>query len=117
MKLFDSFKANKKPLEQTAFVKVYSVKCEEKEYTVVIPKKTANKQTVLHFENDTVFWEQLPLFWRLAGRRDADRITIYRFDKKLTNTLFVVKGAPFCDHGLDNGIFRKFKKCDNLLNH
>ena len=39
MKLFNSFKTNKELINQTEFVNVYSVKCDEKEYTIIIPKK------------------------------------------------------------------------------
>ena len=39
MKLFNSFKTNKELINQTEFVNIYSVKCDEKEYTIIIPKK------------------------------------------------------------------------------
>ena len=43
---------------------------------------------------------------------------IYKFNsEKNKNTLFVVKGNPRGDEGLDNGIFRSFKKYDeNCVN-
>ena len=113
MKLFNSFKTNKQLIDQTKFVKVYSVKCDDKEYTIIIPKRIANKFTVIHFIDNTICWEQVPRFWRLSGRRDGDKIPIYKFDNKVFNTLFVVKGSPFGDEGLDNGIFRSSKKYDD----
>ena len=44
MKLFNSFKANKELIKQTDFVNVYFVKCDEKEYTIIIPRKIAERQ-------------------------------------------------------------------------
>lgn len=114
MKLFNSFKTNKELINQTEFVDVYSVKYEEKEYTIIIPKKRANNKTIIHFVDNTIFWEQTPRFHRLAGRQYGDRIPIYKFDNnKFLNTIFVLKGVPLGDEGLDNGIFRSSKKYDD----
>ncbi len=117
MKLFDCFKSKKQLVKQTEFVNVYSVNCGDKEYTVIIPIKIANKYTVIHFIDNTICWEQVPRFWRLSGRRYGDKIPIYKFDGKVLNTLFVVRGTPGGDEGLDNGIFRSSKKYDeNYVN-
>ena len=118
MKLFNSFKTNKQLINQTEFVNVYSVKYEEKEYTIIIPKKRANNKTIIHFVDNTICWEQIPRFPRLAGRQYGDRIPIYKFDdNKFLNTIFVLKGVPLGDEGLDNGIFRSSKKYDeNYIN-
>ena len=118
MKLFNSFKANKELINQTEFVNVYSVKCDEKNYTIIIPRKIANNKTIIHFIDNTICWEQIPRFPRLAGRQYGDRIPIYKFDdEKCLNTIFVVKGTPLGDEGLDNGIFRSSKKYDeNYVN-
>ena len=113
MKLFNSFKANKELINQTEFVNVYSVKCDEKNYTIIIPRKIANNKTIIHFIENTIFWEQIPRFPRLAGRQYGDRIPIYKFDNnKFLNTIFVLKGVPLGDEGLDIGIFRSSKKYD-----
>lgn len=117
MKLFDSFKSSKELIDQTEFVNVFSVKCDDKEYTIIIPRKIANKKTIIHFIDNTIYWEQIPRFPRLAGRQYGDRIPIYKFDEKVLNTLFVLKGNPLGDEGLDNGIFRSLKKSDeNFVN-
>ncbi len=117
MTLFNSFKTNKELINQTEFVNVYSVKCDDKEYTIIIPRKIANKKTVIHFIDNTICWEQIPRLWRLEGRRYGDKIPIYKFDKKVSNTIFVIKGTPIGDEGLDNGIFRSTKKYDeNFVN-
>ncbi len=118
MKLFNSFKTNKELINQTEFVNVYSVKCDEKEYTIIIPKKRANNKTIIHFVDNTICWEQIPRFPKLAGRQYGDRIPIYKFDNnKLLNTIFVLNGTPLGDEGLDNGIFRSSKKYDeNFVN-
>ena len=118
MKLFNSFKENKELINETEFVNVYSVKCDAKEYTIIIPKKRANNQTIIYFIDNTIYWEQVPRFPRLAGKQYGDRIPIYKFDgEKCLNTIFVVKGTPLGDEGLDNGIFRSSKKYDeNYVN-
>ncbi|MBR5451756.1 MAG: hypothetical protein IKV36_02045 [Clostridia bacterium] len=118
MKLFNSFKINKELINQTEFVNVYSVKSDEKEYTIIIPKKRANNKTIIHFVDNTICWEQIPRFPRLAGRQYGERIPIYKFDdNKFLNTIFVLKGVPLGDDGLDNGIFRSSKKYDeNYVN-
>lgn len=120
MSLFNSFKVNKKLNAQTPFVNVYSVMYEEKEYTIIITRKIANKLTIIKFVDNTVYWEQLPLFWRFSGKgyMCGDKIAIYKFNNdKNKNTLFVVKGTPGADEGLDNGIFRSPKKYDeNFVN-
>ncbi len=117
MKLFNSFKLNKELINKTKFVNVYSVKSDDKEYTVIIPRKTANKKTIIHFIDDTICWEQIPRFPKNAGRQYGDKIPIYKFNEKVLNTLFVVRGNPLGDEGLDNGIFRSLKKYnENFVN-
>ena len=117
MKLFDSFKANKELINQTEFVNVYSVKCDDKQYTIVIPRQRANKKTIIHFVDNTVCWEQIPIIIRGSGYIPGNRIPIYKFIGKPLNTLFVLKGNPLGDEGLDNGIFRSSKRYDeNFVN-
>lgn len=116
MKLFDCFEEHKTLIDETEFVNVYSVKCDEKEYTVIIPKKAANKNTIIQFIDNTVFWVQVPMLPRLGGQ--GYRRALYKFvgDKQM-NTLFVVKGEPRGDEGLDSGIFRSHRKYDeNYVN-
>ena len=81
-------------------------------------KKRANSKTIINFVDNTICWEQIPRFPRLAGRQYGDRIPIYKFDdNKFLNTIFVLKGVPLGDEGLDNGIFRSSKKYDeNYVN-
>ena len=118
MKIFDCFKLSKELIGETEFVNVYSVKCDEKEYTIIIPKKRANKKTIIYFMDSTIYWEQIPIIIRGSGYIPGkDRIPIYKFDEKVLNTIFVLKGKPLGDEGLDNGIFRSLKKYDeNCVN-
>ena len=117
MNLFDCFKESKRLVKQTEFVNVYSVKCDDKEYKIIIPKKRANDHTVIHFIDNTICWEQIPRFPRIVGRCYSERIPIYNFDGKISNTIFVVKGAPLADEGLDSGIFRSRRRYDeNFVN-
>ena len=117
MKIFECFKLSKERIEETAFVKVYKLLCEEKEYKIIITKRTANRHTIIHFIDNTVCWEQIPRLPRLAGRQYGDKIPIYKFDGKILNTIFVIKGTPLRDEGLDDGFFRSPKKYDeNFVN-
>ena len=113
MRMFDCFKRSKELITETEFVKIYKLVCGDKDYTIIIPKKIANKRTVIHFNEDTVCWEQIPLFPRLSGKYyRGDRVPIHKFVGNLRNTIFVVKGAPLSDIGLDHGIFRSPRKYD-----
>ena len=112
MKIFECFKLSRELIDETEFVKVYKLICEEKEYKIILTKWSANKHTVIHFIDNTVCWEQIPRLFRLAGRQYGDKIPIYKFTDKPVNTIFVLKGIPLADEGLDDGIFRSRKKYD-----
>lgn len=117
MKIFECFKRSKELIDETEFVKVYKLIYGEKDYKIIITKRAANKHTVIHFIDNTVCWEQIPRFPRLAGRQYGDKIPIYKFDGKIFNTIFVIKGAPLVDRGLDDGFFRSPKKYnENFVN-
>ena len=112
MKLFESFQANKELLLKTKYIKAYSVKCNDKEYTIILTRKVANKRTILYFVDSTIYWKQMPRFLQRTGHY-GEKIAICKFDSQNTaNTLFIVRGAPLHDEGLDNGIFRSIKKYD-----
>lgn len=117
MKIFDCFKLSKQLIDETEFVKVYKLVYDEKEYKIIITKHFANKRTIIHFIDNTICWEQIPRFPRFSGIHLGDNIPIYKFDEKVLNTLFVLRGNPLGDEGLDNGIFRSLKKYDeNYVN-
>lgn len=117
MKIFDCFKLSKQLIDETEFVKVYKLVYDEKEYKIIITKHFANKHTIIHFIDNTICWEQIPRFPRFSGILPCDNIPIYKFDGKTLNTIFVLKGNPGGDEGLDNGIFRSSKKYDeNFVN-
>ncbi len=117
MKLFECFKADKELLMKTKYIKAYSVKCNDKEYTVILTRRIANKRTIIYFIDSTIYWKQMPRFLQRTGYR-GEKIAICKFDtRNVANTLFVVRGAPLGDEGLDNGIFRSTKKYDeNFVN-
>ena len=100
MKIFDDFKRSKELIDETDFVKIYKLVCDEKEYKIILTKRIANKRTVIHFVDRTILWEQTPWFPRLAGRYYGDKIPIYKFTDKPVNTIFVLKGVPLADEGL-----------------
>lgn len=117
MKLFQAFKTNKKLLSSTIYVNIYHVLWNDKEYTIIITKKSANKHTIIHFIDNTIYWEQIPRFPKLTGKDWGDKIPIYKFNGKVLNTIFVLKGTLLGDEGLDNGIFRSIKRFDeNFVN-
>lgn len=112
MKLFESFQASKELLLKTKFIKAYSVKCNDKEYTVIITRKIANKRTSLYFIDNTIYWKQRPRFLNRTGYL-GEKIAICKFDtQNIANTLFIVRGTPLHDEGLDSGIFKSTKKYD-----
>lgn len=76
MKLFNSFKENKELINETEFVNVYSVKCDSKEYTIIIPKKRANNQTIIHFIDNTICWNKSLVFLDL---QEDNMVIKYRF--------------------------------------
>ena len=107
MTLYQRFKTTARLCEETDFVKVYRVAAEDTEYKVVVTKKRANRYTVVHCENNRIFWEQVPLFPRFAGRNYGDKVPIFTaVPEKNYITLFVVKGRPNGFVGLDEGVFR-----------
>ena len=115
MKMFEAFQNTKELLFNTPFIDVYSVMCNDKEYTVILTRKRANKRTVIYFTDNTIYWEQTPRFPRLAGLH-GEKIPICKFDTANTsNTLFVVRGTPMGDEGVDNGIFRSMKRYDETF--
>lgn len=117
MKLFEAFQLNKEFLFKTPFIKVYSVLHNEKEFTIILTRKRANKRTIIYFIDNTIYWEQTPRFPRLAGLH-GEKIPICKFDSaNIANTIFVVRGTPLGDEGVDNGIFRSIKRYDeNFVN-
>ncbi len=107
MKIFDAFKNSRELVEEAGSVKIYKCFSENVEYRIIITKKIANKFSIIHCIDDYIAWEQVPRFWRLAGRRYGDRIPIYKYDKnKNVVAIFVVRGIPNGITGLDDGIFR-----------
>ena len=111
MTIYEAFKKNGRLVGQTEFVKIYNVDFGGEEYKVIITKRIATKNTVIHCTNDSIAWEQVPTIPRLAGQWDGERIPIYKFNDK-HNVIFVVKGRPGSFVGLDEGFFR----CANNFN-
>ena len=122
MTLYQMFKTKARLCEETEFVKIYRMTVVDKEYKVVITQKRANDHTVIHCEGNRVFWEQVPRFPQLAGRRYGDKTPIFRaIPEKNCVTLFVVKGKPDGFVGLDEGVFRHIDhfddRCINVLSY
>ena len=118
MSIFKSFKTNKKLIENLKFANVYSCIYDNKQYKIVLTKKRANRLSIIHCVDDSIIWEQLPHFYRLAGKfhGEGDRLPIYKAKLQNNETLiFVIKGKPNGIVGNDEGIFRSIHKFDDTL--
>lgn len=110
--LYKSFKKTAVLNNKTDFVKIYKCSFCAEEYTVIIPKRFATKNSVIHCIDDYIAWEQIPAIPRLAGKWDGEKTPIYKFGEKTSNTVFVVKGHPNGFVGLDEGIFHSANNFD-----
>ncbi len=120
MKIFEQFKKLKSCDEETKHLKIYKLTQSGKDYKIILTKKSANRFTIFHCVDDTILLEQVPRFYRLAGKfpGTGDRLSIYKFQNNNNCvTIFVIKGKPNGITGLDDGIFRSASKFDeNLIN-
>ena len=97
MKLFDAFKSSKTLVMKTELIKEYSGNYNNKEYKIIVPIKRANKHTIIHFIDKTIYWEQIPRFPKLAGRQYGEKIPIYKFTGEIfLNTLYHKKFSIVC---------------------
>lgn len=113
MTLFECFRTTKKCVTKTKHVRVYRCVLEEDRYTVVITKRLANKHTVIHCNDDTIVWQQIPALFNWGGNMPGVYTPIYKFTQdKQAVTLFVVRGRPNGFVGLDDGVFRSANTFD-----
>ncbi len=112
MTLYESFRKARRPVNVTEFVKVYKCTFDGEEYDIIMTKRVATVNTVIHCSADYIAWEQVPTFPRLAGKWDGEKTPIYRFVSKPKNTIFLIKGRPGNIIGLDDGIFRSANRFD-----
>lgn len=113
MTLYQRFKTDAVPCEQTAFVRIYRLTADGTEYKVVVTKRRANGHSVIHCEHNRILWEQVPLFPRFAGRNYGDKVPIFTaIPEKGCVTVFVVRGKPDGFVGLDEGVFRSADRFD-----
>ena len=69
--IYTCFKQLKKQSPKNWFMdKMGLVKFElnGKNYEIFFPRKRANKYSIIHCQNNTIEWEQLPVLPRIAGR-------------------------------------------------
>ena len=117
MSVYNDFRNAKAPVKETEFVREYDFVSDGVVYRVIITKKRAGRHSVIHCTDNRIEWEQLPVFPRISGRMNGDRVPVYKFDGGVNGndkkvTLFVIKGNPNGICGLDDGIFRSAKKFD-----
>ena len=118
MSLYQQFKATKKLVEKTKFVKIYTCRFHDKLYKIVVTKRFADKHTVLKCEENHILWDQIPALFNWGGRMHGEYRPVYQTgqDKGYT-VLFVVRGKPNGVIGLDDGIFCSADKFDeNCVN-
>ena len=116
-KLYTKFAELKKQCKRNWFMdKVGLVKFEldGKVYEIFFPRKRANRYTIIHCQDNTIFWEQCPVLPHLAGRRYGEREPIMTIGGRSKNSvrIVVILGKPNSICGLDEGIFRSVHKFD-----
>ena len=113
MSIYEKFKKEKILVGETELLYIYKVVYEDSEYEIILTKRIANKRSIIHCINEYIFWEQIPMFPRFAGKTYSKKQPIYRFEKKKKiATIFIINGMPGGIIGLDDGIFR----CANNFN-
>ncbi|MBR2044158.1 MAG: hypothetical protein IJ946_07450 [Clostridia bacterium] len=96
---------------ETKLLDIYSISHCEKKYKIYMFKKLTNRRTVIHCEGDSLYYEQKPLFWHLAGKRYGEKIAFFKAEKeKNVETIVVIKGMPDGIVGIDDGVFASYKK-------
>ncbi len=116
-KLYDKFAELKKQCKRNWFMnKMGLVKFEldGKSYEIFFPRKRANRYTIIHCQDNTIFWEQCPVLPHLAGRRYGEREPIMSIGGRSKDSvrIVVILGKPNSICGLDEGSFRSVHKYD-----
>lgn len=106
-KLYDRFKELRKRCPRNWFMhKTGLVKFEDsgKNYAIFFTFKRANRHTVIHCRNNTIEWEQLPIFPRITGKAYGKREPIISLAPSKDDVrIFIVAGKPKSITGLDAG--------------
>ena len=116
-KLYDKFAELKKQCKRSWFMnKMGLVKFEldGKSYEIFFPRKRATRYTIIHCQDNTIFWEQCPVLPHLAGRRYGEREPIMSIGGRSKDSvrIVVILGKPNSICGLDEGSFRSVHKYD-----
>lgn len=120
-KLYERFNELKKIHADSFSDNIRLVKFErdDKLYEIYFTKKRANKYSIIHCKNNTIEWEQFPVFPRLVGSTYSGHTThlITLTPSNNCIRIFVISGKPNCITGLDEGVFRSVHKYDeNYIN-
>ena len=120
-KIYACFSELKKQAPKDWFTdKVGLVKFEyaHQQYEIYFTRKRANKYSIIHCKDNTIEWEQYPVFPRITGRYYGQREPLISITpSKECVRIFVIIGKPNSITGLDEGIFRSFYKFDeNYIN-
>ena len=115
-KLYDRFYELRKHCPKNWFMnKIGLVKFEEggKNYAIFFARKRANRHTVIHCANNTIEWEQLPIFSRITGKAYGKREPMISIAPSNDDVrIFIVAGQPKSITGLDEGKFCSIRKYD-----
>ena len=120
-KIYTSFEKFKDQSKSDWFMdKIGLVKfaLEDKNYEIYFTRKRAKNYSIIHCKNNTIEWEQFPVFPRIVGRRYGIREPIISIaPTKECVRIVVILGKPNSIAGLDEGNFRSIHKYDeNFIN-
>ncbi len=113
-------KLKKQALNDWLTDKVGLVKFEynDKRYEIYFTRKRANKYSIIHCNNNTIYWEQFPILPRIAGKYYGEKDPLISLaPAKECVRIFVIMGKPNSIIGLDEGNFRSIHKYnENYIN-
>ena len=115
-RIYASFSELKKKSPKDWFTdKVGLVKFEygNQKYEIYFTRQRANKYSIIHCKNNTIYWEQFPVLPRIIGRRYGESEPIISLaPSKECVRIIVIMGKPNSIIGLDEGNFRSIYKFD-----
>ncbi len=116
--LYDSYVTQRKLISQTEYAKTYEVMHQNQMYQVTVINRMANKYSVIHCQNNSIVWEQMPRMYLMNGQINGDikgqQKVIANAPGKISGVirLFIISGKPSGITGLDDGIFHSFPQAD-----
>ncbi len=116
--IYDSYVAKGVLIAETEYAKTYEFMHQNRMYQATLIKRMANKYSVIHCQNNSIVWEQMPRMYLMTGQTvgniKGQRKVIANAPGKINGVirLFVISGKPSGITGLDDGIFHSFPQAD-----